>query len=228
MNVIHWRSNIICALLGAESLAPVLQLGAWKPGQLLVSVCFNWFILCSPEQKWPGQPHTMGGCPWCHGEHCSSGAVGLILPQLSMKPKQSGAPEGQQAEPEPGQAALAVLLGGFLSYGCSSQLLVWLCWLVRGTGSVLAQFLLWMWTRNSSPDTQGTGSLVKSALRCRCQPPDKKVHVRPASNSSDQKASVAQSCQHWGTQMQSCVCLDLYSWWAGTLLFSNLLLLSSG
>lgn len=93
-----------------------------------------------------------------------------------------------------------------------------LCW---------AQFLLWMWTRNSSPDTQGTGSLVKSALRCRCQLPDKKVHARPASNSSDQKAFVAQSCQHWGTQMQSCVCLDLYSWWAGTLLFSNLLLLSS-
>lgn len=158
-------------LCSPEHLVPVLQLRTWKARQLLVSACLSWFIFCSPEQKWCD--HSMVWCPGlrCHGEHSSSTAVGLILPQLSPKLKPSVLLRVRQAEPG-GQDRLfwPCPWEGFLSHWCNAQLLVWLCWLVSGTGLVLSTIpgvdVAW----EQLTLHRGDWSLVRSAVRCRCQP----------------------------------------------------------
>lgn len=162
MNVIHWRSNIICAALSAGVLAPLLQLSTWKTRQLLFSACFNWFICCSSEQK----------C-WGHGsptQRCDAQACGLMVSIPALEQRDSfclnsalssskwsfwgsgrlslWARTGSSSR-APWEASWAIGAVPGCLFGCA------------GWSEARAQFLVWMWLRNSSPYIEETGSFKK-------------------------------------------------------------------
>lgn len=178
MNVIHRRSNIICAALSAGVLGSSSALNTLKTRrQLPVSAYSSWFISCSSEWKcWGHGSPVQQRDAQVHGLVVSTPApepVGLILPQLSTKLEQTGPLESQARwAQEPGCSAPAVLLESY-SWAISVRawLPVWMCWHAQsdGTGSVL---LAWCGCgiRNRLHYVEVTGSLVKTAVRCRCQP----------------------------------------------------------